>query len=171
MAKNFILRSWFYLRQGVVIYFSFIFAGINTLTLTYYLAIEKYPSLQVIFPTFGQYVSILLTIAIPIFILVGYVHFKRTKAYQAETSVMIESNPFALRNQINGEMNLRLNLKLAEILIKLSSGEKLPKEELEEMKSLKKVFEDLVEERTYDNKKDLKWLQAMDKTYRVGSKK
>jgi len=68
-------------------------------------------------------------------------------------------------------MNLRLNLKLAEILIKISSGEKLPKEELEEMKSLKKVFEDLVEERTYDNKKDLKWLQAMDKTYRVGSKK
>jgi len=171
LAKNLILRSWFYLRQGIGLYFSFIFAGVNTLTITYYLAIEKYPVLQAIFPTFAQYVMIMVSITIPLFVVVGYIHYKKSLAYQAEASVTIESNPFALRNQINGEMNLRLNLKLAEILIKLATDEKLPKEELEEMKSLKKEFEDLVEERTYENKKELRWLQTMDKTYRVGIKK
>ena len=33
-------------------YFAFIFAAINTLTVTYYLAIENYPVLKAIFPSF-----------------------------------------------------------------------------------------------------------------------
>ena len=43
-------RGWYYFRNGWSIYFAFIFAAINTLVLTYYLAIERAPFLKDIFP-------------------------------------------------------------------------------------------------------------------------
>ena len=43
MKSNLAFRAWFYFRQGWSTYFAFIFAAINTLTVTYYLAIEKIP--------------------------------------------------------------------------------------------------------------------------------
>ncbi len=52
-------RAWFYLRMGYSIYWSFLIMGINTLTVTYFLAIERAPFLQVIFPTFLHYVVIM----------------------------------------------------------------------------------------------------------------
>ena len=47
MAKNLGFRGWFYFRTGWSTYFAFIFAAINTLTVTYYLAIEQAPILRV----------------------------------------------------------------------------------------------------------------------------
>ena len=38
---------------------------------------------------------------------------------------MIESNPYQRRNTVNGEINLKLNLKLISMLIKLSKNESL----------------------------------------------
>ena len=52
MAKYTGFRAWFYLRQGWSTYVAFIFAALNTLTVTYFLAIENYPGLKSIFPTF-----------------------------------------------------------------------------------------------------------------------
>ena len=69
-------RGWYYFRMGWTTYFAFILAAINTLTVTYFLAIEKAPVLQEIFPTFVQYVLIVVSIGMPILIAVGYVHFK-----------------------------------------------------------------------------------------------
>ena len=51
-------RAWFYFRMGWATYFAFIFAAVNTLTVTYFLAIENYPSLQVVFPSFVYYIII-----------------------------------------------------------------------------------------------------------------
>ena len=62
MRANSGFRAWFYFRQGWSTYFAFIFAAINTLTVTYYLAIENYPVLQEIFPTFGHYVITVIAI-------------------------------------------------------------------------------------------------------------
>ena len=72
-------------------------AAINTLTVTYYLAIQRYPVLEVIFPTFFQYMLIISIIGIPLLILVGYAHWKKTPAYRAETDIWIESNPYFAR--------------------------------------------------------------------------
>ena len=52
MQRNLAFRAWFYFRNGWSTYFAFIFAAINTLTVTYFLAIERAPSLQAIFPSF-----------------------------------------------------------------------------------------------------------------------
>ena len=46
--------------MGWSTYFAFIFAAVNTLTVTYFLAIERYPFLTTIFPSFLQYIVIQL---------------------------------------------------------------------------------------------------------------
>ena len=50
VKNNLSFRGWFYFRMGWATYFAFIFAAINTLTVTYFLAIENYPFLTIIFP-------------------------------------------------------------------------------------------------------------------------
>ena len=54
MKRNLAFRAWYYFRMGWSTYFAFIFAAINTLTVTYFLAIDNYPFLQEIFPTFEK---------------------------------------------------------------------------------------------------------------------
>ena len=101
MNENVGFRSWYYFRMGWTTYFAFIFAAINTLTVTYYLAIERIPALVTIFPNFFQYILIISTIGIPILVIVGYIHYKRTVAFKSEVDVIMESNPYQRRNVVN----------------------------------------------------------------------
>ena len=96
MARLLIFRSWLYFRTGWSTYFAFIFAAINTLTVTYFLAIERYPVLVAIFPTFQQYIVIITVIAIPVLVLVGYIHFKRSSAFRAERDIGIQVDPYLI---------------------------------------------------------------------------
>ena len=144
MGKNLGFRGWFYFRIGWSTYFAFIFAAINTLTVTYYLAIENYPFLKEIFPSFEQYLLIIVSIGIPILILTGYSHYKKTKAFRSEVDIWIESNPYQARWLVNSEMTLQLNLKLTQFIIRLSNGEKLSSEELKELIELQKKFSEHV---------------------------
>ena len=147
-------RSWFYFRIGWNTYFAFVLAAINTLTLTYYLAIENYPVLKDLFPTFEQYILIVVSIGVPLLAFTGYAHYKRTKAFRAETDVWIESNPYQARLLVNTEMILGLNQKLTEFIIKLSKDEELKDDQLKELSDLQKKFSDHVSSRTLDNKQD-----------------
>ena len=147
-------RGWFYFRIGWTTYFAFILAAINTLTVTYYLAIENYPLLKELFPSFEQYVIIVVSIGVPLLAFTGYAHYKRTKAFRAETDVWIESNPYQARLLVNTEMILGLNQKLTEFIIKLSKDEELKDDQLKELSDLQKKFSDHVSSRTLDNKQD-----------------
>ena len=60
VARNRGFRAWFYFRNGWSLYFAFIFAAINTLTVTYFLAIERYPVLNEIFPTLERIISLVI---------------------------------------------------------------------------------------------------------------
>ena len=104
-------RGWFYFRMGWSTYFVFILAAINTLTVTYFLAIDNYPTLKSIFPSFEQYAVMMVCIGIPLLILVGYAHFKKTLAYKSEMDVMIESNPYITRNTVNADLSLNQNIQ------------------------------------------------------------
>ena len=97
-------RAWFYFRMGWSTYFAFIFAAINTLTVTYFLAIENYPLLKEVFPTFLIYVIIITAIGIPLLTLIGYVHFKRTAARKAEVDIGYETNVYQARTLVNSEI-------------------------------------------------------------------
>ena len=136
MRRNLAFRSWFYFRQGWSIYFAFIMAAINTLTVTYFLAVDEYPFLTDIFPTFGHYIIIVCSIGIPLLVIIGYAHFKRSSALRSEADIQMEVNPYWRRLLINTELMIPLYLRLSDFIIKESKGEKLTKDELDEMAKL-----------------------------------
>ena len=76
--SDFGYRVWYYFRNGWSIYFAFIFGAINTLVITYYLAIEKVPVLDSIFPSFGYYFLTAVMIGVPILTLIGWIHWKKS---------------------------------------------------------------------------------------------
>ena len=147
MEKNLGFRGWFYFRTGWATYFAFIVAAINALTVTFFLAIESYPSLSVIFPTFFHYIVIVVGIGVPILVLVGYVHFKKSKSFRAEADVLIETNPHLRRILQNTEVLLPSYLKLTEIIVKLSENKKLTDEELKEVSKLQNQLNNHINKR------------------------
>ncbi len=167
MPKHRGFRGWFYFRMGWSTYFAFIFAAINTLTVTFYLAIEKYPSLEFIFPTFFHYVIIICSIGVPALVTIGYVHFKRTAARRAEMDVSYETNPYVARTLVNTQILVSLNMKLTEIILKLSTEEKLSKEEIVNVRKLQDELNDFVSQRTFKNKMDLEFFKKIESTTSV----
>ena len=162
MAKNLGFRSWYYFRTGWSTYFAFIFAAINTLTVTYFLAIENYPVLKEVFPTFTIYIIIIAGIGIPILVLVGYFHFKRTPSYRAEATVMYETNPFARRMFVNSELNLQINQKLIDLILLISKNEKMSGDDISRVYEIQEKLNKFTDERTLSNKKDLDFMKKMD---------
>ena len=163
MRENSLFRAWFYFRNGWSMYFAFIFAAINTLTVTYFLAIERVPALQVIFPSFFQYVAIVSLIGVPLLIGIGYAHWKRTKARKAEVDIGFETNPYQRRFVVNTEIILHLNLKLIEMLMRSTSGEKLTENEMKEIRVYKDDIENHIQQRTFKNQMDYQFFKKIDK--------
>jgi len=162
VARNKGFRAWFYFRNGWSLYFAFIFAAINTLTVTYYLAIEKYPDLHWLFPTFLHYVVIIVSIGIPFLVLVGYVHYKRTAARKAEVDISYETDAYKARTLVNTEISMKLNLQLIDIVMKLSKNETISDKKYEEIKKLYMELSKFQEDRNFKNKMDLKFLRDTD---------
>ena len=159
MSRFLIFRSWFYFRTGWQTYFAFILAAINTLTVTYFLAIENYPSLKTVFPSFEIYILIIVSIGVPLLVLIGFVHFKRSRSFKSEADVLIESNPYQRRNTVNNDIILRLNLKLMSTLLKVAKKEDLSEEEIEEITQLHDEILKLSKDRTLTDNIDMNFLK------------
>ena len=146
MQGSFLFRLWFYFRNGWGTYFAFIFAAINTLTVTYFLAIDNYPVLNQLFPTFVHYVLTISAIGIPILVAVGYIHFKRSLAYSAEADIVTEAHPYNFRilPGWNTEVVFPLYLTLSEMMIKWSKNEKLDDDDIEKLTLLQAKIEKLL---------------------------
>ena len=147
VEKNLGFRGWFYFRTGWATYFAFIVAAVNALTVTFFLAIEKYPTLSMIFPTFFHYVVIVVGIGVPTLVLVGYVHYKRSKSFRAEQDVLVEASPHFRRILQNTEVLLPSYLKITELIIKLSENKKLTDGELNEVSKLQKQLNEHIKKR------------------------
>ena len=159
MSQNLLFRSWFYFRTGWQTYFAFILAAINTLTVTYFLAIENYPSLKTDFPSFEIYILIIVSIGVPLLVIVGFVHFKRSRSFKSEADVLIESNPYQRRNTVNSEIILRLNLQLMSTLLKVAKKEDLSEEEIKEITQLHDEILKLSKNRTLTDNVDMNFLK------------
>ena len=142
-------------------YFAFIFAAINTLTVTFYLAIEKYPTLNWIFPTFFHYILVVVSIGVPLLVLVGYIHYKRSSARKAEVDISYETDAYKARTLVNTEITIALNMKLLDIITKISKKEEIPNQEYQELEQLReKLVKNLrdrpsLNDRTFKNKMGL----------------
>ena len=135
--NNLMFRAWYYFRQGWSIYFAFILAAINTLTVTYFLAIDNYPSLKSVFPSFEQYVVIIVMIGVPLLITVGYAHYKKTEGFKSEVDVLIESNPYQRRYLVNTEIMLSLQLKLIIVIQEIAKNQDLDQNKIDELAKCK----------------------------------
>jgi hypothetical protein len=160
-SKKPIFRAWFYFRNGWSLYFAFIFAAINTLTVTYYLAIDKIPFLLNLFPSFAHYIGGAVLIGVPILVTIGFIHFKKSPAFRSDTTIGIEANPFVRRNLINSELNLELNLMILNLLSKLSNNEKLTENELNKIQESRNILSDFIDKRSIKNNKDLEYLKKL----------
>ena len=141
MRNNLGFRGWFYFRQGWSVYFAFIFAAVNTLTVTYFLAIDNYPFLKDVFPSFTHYIAVVVLIGIPLLVLIGYAHYKRTASFKAEADIHIEANPHLRRILTNTEFMLSMSLQISELSMKLMNNEKLTSDEMNNLKQLQIEFQ------------------------------
>jgi hypothetical protein len=154
--KSTSFRAWFYFRTGWAVYFAFIFAAINTLVVTYYLAIDNISFLQQMFPTFGHYVVVVILIGIPALIGAGYIHFKKSPGFKSEADIAIESNPHARRNLLNGEAIIAAYLFSNDLMMKMLKDEKLTDDEIKKFTELQNKIKEHFKQRTIsDSKFDL----------------
>ena len=141
MKKSIPFRSWYYFRTGYTQYFTFIIAVINMFTLTYYLAIEN-STVNTIFPSFSTYVIISSSIGIPILVILGFLHMRRSGAFKAESEITSESNPYnyKLLPGIHKEVLAPLLLELLKLLEK-SDSEQITDEENKRLSELEEKLE------------------------------
>ncbi len=141
-----VFRLWWYTRQGYQNYLAFFLVGINTLTVTYFLAIERAPFLESVFPTFLSYVIILMGIGLPMLAVIGYIHFKKVPGYGAQASSTVENNPYVykLPPGWNKNVNMPYFLLQSKILMKIAQNEKVSEEEKNELKTLQKKMDVLI---------------------------
>ena len=159
MRENAGFRAWFYFRQGWTTYFAFIFAAINTMVVTYYLAIENIPLLQNIFPSFYVYLAFTALVGIPLLIFVGYAHQKKTASYKTEADIYYESNPHSLRTYNDVELLLELNLKLVNLLLLDYEKNNTINDQVNELKKLKEEIENYFIKRKTSNKIDIEYFK------------
>ena len=71
--------------------------------------------------------------------------------------VLVESNPFLRRNTVNTDINLRFNLKLIDLILKLSK-DTISKEELKDVEKIKNEIVELVKNRSLFNNLDIDYI-------------
>lgn len=89
-----IVRSWYYFRMGYATYLTFLFGYVSTLVTVYYLAIRNMPDLAYVFPKFGEFALIATVIGVPLSVIIGWLHLKRTQVWTAEVDIGVEANPY-----------------------------------------------------------------------------
>jgi hypothetical protein len=92
-----LFRAWFYFRQGYNLYLAFLIGFASNIVVLFRLGVEPNKSLLGIFPSLGIFTAVGLLVAIPVGILAGLYHMKRTGAYAADASVATEANPYVYK--------------------------------------------------------------------------
>ncbi len=94
MKLNFLTRVWFYFRIGYSTYLTFLLGYLSTLVTVYYLAIRNIPSLLDLFPRFVPFAALATIIGVPVAVGIGWMHYKRSSAFESEVDIQVEANPY-----------------------------------------------------------------------------
>jgi hypothetical protein len=109
--------------MGYSTYLTFVLGYVTTLVTVYYLAIKNVPSLLTLFPKFLPFSALATVVGVPLTVIIGWIHLKRSRLYSSETDVGAEANPYNYKSTPGKEielnwpvslMYLRLLEKLAE---------------------------------------------------------
>jgi len=60
----------------------------------YYLAIRNLPAIESLFPRFGEFSVISTVVGVPIAVLIGWLHLKRSGLWKAELDISAEAHPY-----------------------------------------------------------------------------
>jgi len=92
--SNLLWRSWYYFRIGYGTYLTFIVnVGIFASTI-YYLTISNIPALKTVFPHFAIFAVSTIVVGVPLAVIVGWTHLKRSPAWKSELDISVEANPY-----------------------------------------------------------------------------
>jgi hypothetical protein len=89
-----LFRAWFYFRTGYNLYLAFLIGFASNIVVLYRLGVTDNKYLAPLFPSLTLFTIVGLVFAVPVGILAGLYHMKRTGAFAADASVSMESNPY-----------------------------------------------------------------------------
>jgi len=87
-------RSWYYFRIGYYTYLSFLLGYGSTMVTIYYLAIKNIPELERVFSRFWLFAVLATAVGVPMGVVTGWVHTKRSSLWKAEIDIGAEANPY-----------------------------------------------------------------------------
>lgn len=108
-------RAWFYFRIGYSTYIAFFIGFASNIVVIYALAIKPNLVLLRYFDRLWVFALITLVVAVPISVLVGLFHMKRTGAFAADASVSLEANPYVYKVVPGKEQEVILPLMIATV--------------------------------------------------------
>jgi len=93
-SVRWIYRSWYYFRLGYGTYLTFLLGYASTLITVYYLAIKNMPDLLSIFPHFETFGVLATVVGVPLAVVIGWAHLKRSGLFSTEQDITMEANPY-----------------------------------------------------------------------------
>ena len=96
-VTRFVSRSWYYFRIGYSTYLTFILGAVNTLIVVWYLAIRDVPPVENFFRDFVPFALVTSIIGIPLSIMIGWIHYKRSALFMSEADIGQEADPYNYR--------------------------------------------------------------------------
>ena len=130
-------KWWYYLRTGYSLYVAFPLGFVSTVIVVYSLGIkptiESNPPtaigdfLQLIFPRLTYFLITGAVVLIPVCILLGMYHTRKTGPYEADASLLTEQNPYAFKAIPGKELEVFIPLWLmtAQALEKILDQQKI----------------------------------------------
>jgi len=140
-------RSWFYFRVGYGTYLTFLLGYGSTLVTVYYLAIRNIPELQKLFDRFWLFAFLATIVGVPLSVLIGWVHTKRSILWKAEIDISVEANPYyyKLPPGFTREATFPAYLEILRLARAISERENLlTKDDKVRIESLEKKLEVLI---------------------------
>jgi hypothetical protein len=122
-------------------------AVVNVIVTVYYLAIKSIPELESLFPNFTIWAISVISIGVPLSILIGWIHLKRSPAFRSEMDVTVEANPYYYKLPPGywKDALVPVMLETMKLNIKLLNKESLSENEIKSLKALQQKLEHLIE--------------------------
>ena len=134
-------RCWYYFRSGYATYIALPLGFLSIITTIYYLAIQNIPFLKDIFPHFSWFVFPAVVLGVPLSILIGWLHIRRSRALGAEIELSAEASPYNYKLP-PGHLGEVLYPALY-FALKAAAGASLSQKEREEIQEILNKFETL----------------------------
>lgn len=120
-----LFRSWYYFRIGYGTYLTFLLGFATTIVTVYYLAINNIPALKSVFTSFWLFTILSVAVGVPLSVLGGWLHYKRSQAYSSEVDIAVEANPYYFKIIPGKEKELQVPLTVANIDLTVAMARKL----------------------------------------------